>query len=147
MGPHAAAVFPGLLEICADADKLSKTLVRDWLQMYMFKGLPNGAELAEKAADFFADTERHISHSRGIAREQLRADLPELVIENLEDDTALQDSVLSVHHSVTHTLAGSGAVKLIENHLGRRYIKQVQQVMPSPRSKNSLHRKGPRTTY
>lgn len=58
MGPHAAAVFPGLLEICADADKLSKTLVRDWLQMYMFKGLPNGAELAEKAADFFADTER-----------------------------------------------------------------------------------------
>jgi hypothetical protein len=130
--PTLQQYFPGLLEICADADKLSKTLVRDWLRDYMYKGLPEAEAKADQAADFFADTARHISHSRGIAREQLRDALPDLKIENLEDDPALQDAVLSVFHAVSHTLSMSGAVKLIENHLGRRFIKQVQQVVPGP---------------
>ncbi|KRE72568.1 SDH family Clp fold serine proteinase [Arthrobacter sp. Soil762] len=130
--PTLQQYFPGLLEICADADKLSKTLVRDWLKVYMFKGMPDAEAKADEAADFFADTARHISHSRGIARDQLRAELPHLKIENLEDDAALQDAVLSVFHAVSHTLSMSGAVKLIENHLGRRFLKQVQQIVPAP---------------
>lgn len=114
--------------MCRDAETLSKTLVRAWLKDYMFKDLPNKKKLADKAAAFFANTKLHISHSRGIAREQIRAELPDLVIENLEDDPALQDAVLSVHHAVTHTLAGGSAVKLIENHLGRRYVKHTAPV-------------------
>lgn len=128
--PTLQQYFPGLLEICSDADKLSKTLVRAWMRDYMYKDLPDAEVKADQAADFFANTALHISHSRGIAREQLRQALPDLEIENLEDNAELQDSVLSVFHAVSHTLAMSGAVKLIENHAGRRFVKQVQQILP-----------------
>ncbi|AIX99751.1 hypothetical protein ART_0153 [Arthrobacter sp. PAMC 25486] len=112
-------------------------MVSEWLAKYMFKGLPEREQLASEAADFFADTERHISHSRGIARDQLIQDLPALVIEHLEDDSALQDAVLSAYHIVNHTLSMSGAVKLIENHNGRAYVKTVQQVStPVPAAYN-----------
>jgi len=53
-------------------------------------------------------------------------------VENLEDDDKLQDLVLSVFHATTHTFDGTGAVKIIENQLGKAFIKQVQQVVVSP---------------
>jgi len=45
---------------------------------------------------------------------------------DLEDDQALQDAVLSVHHATMHTLSGP-AVKIVENHLNRAYVKMQQQ--------------------
>jgi membrane-bound ClpP family serine protease len=124
--PTLQQFFPGLLEICSDAEALSRAMVSEWLAEYMFKKLANRNELASEAADFFADTGRHISHSRGIAREQLSKDLPALNIENLEDTPALQEAVLSAYHIVNHTLSMTGTVKLIENQLGRAYIKSFQ---------------------
>lgn len=126
--PTLQQFFPGLLEICADAEDLSKAMVSEWLAKYMYKDLPDRAALAAKAAEFFANTELHISHSRGIPRDQLRHDLPALNIENLEDATDLQEAVLSAYHAVSHTLSLTATVKLIENHIGRAFVKSVQQV-------------------
>jgi hypothetical protein len=51
---------------------------------------------------------------------------------DLEDDSDLQDAMLSVHHAVIHTLAGTGAFKIIENHHGRAFIQQAQPVLQGP---------------
>ena len=51
-----------------------------------------------------------------------------LTVTDLEADKALQDLVLTVHHCYMHTLANTGAAKLIENHIGRCYAKLIQPV-------------------
>ena len=48
-------------------------------------------------------------------------------IDDLEDDPALQDAVLSIHHATFHTFAGP-AVKIVENQLGRAFVKVNQQI-------------------
>ncbi len=47
---------------------------------------------------------------------------------DLEDDQALQDAVLSVHHATLHTLNGP-TVKIIENQQGKAFVLQVQQIV------------------
>ena len=44
-------------------------------------------------------------------------------MEHLEEDQQLQDLVLSVFHASTHTFNGTAAVKIIENHIGKAFIK------------------------
>ena len=55
-----------------------------------------------------------------------------LKIRMIEDDNTLQDLLLTVHHCYMHALANTGAFKIIENHMGVAYVKQVaiQQVGP-----------------
>lgn len=50
----------------------------------------------------------------------------------LEDDDALQDIVLTLHHALTITFAHTGAVKIIENHKGVAYVQQMQLVKVGP---------------
>lgn len=119
---------PALLEQCENAEQLAKRLVKQWLREYMFKGDTNKqrrAKKARKVADFFGEHHIHRSHSLGIDREQAR--LRGVKITDLEDDPGLQDAVLSVHHATFHTFAGA-AVKIVENHLGRAFVKVNQQV-------------------
>lgn len=44
-----------------------------------------------------------------------------LKIVSLEDDNELQDRVPSLHHTCMLTFEQTGAIKLIENHLGTCY--------------------------
>lgn len=118
--PTLQQYFPGLLELCDDHSRLSKELVEQYLVDYMLASDPNAATLASAAAQFFADDTRHIAHGRRISRQQLRN--LGLVVDYLEEDSDLQDAVLSVHHAYTHTFSSSTAVKIIENHLGRRWV-------------------------
>ena len=46
-----------------------------------------------------------------------------LVVSPLESDEALQDLSLSVFHATMHTFAGTAAAKIVENHIGRAFIK------------------------
>jgi hypothetical protein len=124
--PTLQQYFPGLLEICADAEELGKKLVGEWLAQYMFRGREDAETLARAAAEYFADDRIHIAHSRGIMRAELVG--LGLVIDDLEDDPALQDAVLSVHHATMHTLTMSGTAKIIENHLGRAFVNMAQQI-------------------
>jgi hypothetical protein len=127
--PTLQQYFPGLLEMCDDYTRLSKELVEEYLVSYMFRRRKNKAALASAAAEFFAKDDVHIAHSRGIGRDKLRA--IKLRVTNLEDDPALQDLVLSVHHSFNHTFNGTGVVKIIENNLGRAWVKFMPMI-PGP---------------
>jgi hypothetical protein len=136
---------PALIVECEDAIKLSKTLVLEWLTKYMFSKEPNARDTAKKAkkvADTLADHSLFKSHGRHIDREQAKEIA--LKVENLEDDDKLQDLVLSVFHATTHTFDGTGAVKIIENQLGKAFIKQVVPVQ-SPKI-TTLHPQLPSAT-
>jgi len=116
---------PGLLSECEDAEHLAKRLVSEWLRDYMFKDVGDAEAQAAEVADYFADYQKFRSHSLGISRETAREH--GLRVTDLENDHDLQDAVLSIHHTTLHTFAGQ-AVKIIENHLGRAFIKTVQQI-------------------
>jgi hypothetical protein len=55
-----------------------------------------------------------------------------LVIRDLEGDQVEQDLFLSVHHAASHTFDMSPAVKIIENHLGKAYMRMNLPQQPIP---------------
>lgn len=119
-----------LLSVCADAEELSKRLVGEWLESYMFAGRADARTHAASVADYFGDYTKHRSHSLGIFRDDaVRNGVP---VTHLESDQLLQDAVLSVHHATMHTFSGP-AIKIVENHLGRAYVKLSQRLLvPTP---------------
>jgi len=117
---------PALIQQCEAAETLAKRLVQEWLEQYMFSAHADKAERAKAAANYFADYETHQSHSLGIDREQARDH--GVIVDNLEASQELQDAVLTVHHATMHTFQGP-AVKIVENHLGRAFVKLAQQMV------------------
>lgn len=117
---------PALLVQCQESLNLSKELVAKWLKRYMFKSRKDSQEMAEAVASSLADHTRFKTHGRPIDRDHARS--LGLDIDDLETDQELQDLVLSVFHATTHTFNNSGAVKIIENHLGRAFVKTITLV-------------------
>ncbi|MDP3049705.1 MAG: hypothetical protein Q8N12_09825 [Thermodesulfovibrionales bacterium] len=124
--PILSQYGPALIVQCENAIALSKTLLTEWLERYMFSGDPDAAEKAKNIADYLSDHKEFKSHGRHISRDKAKE--LKLNIENLEDDQELQDLVLSVFHATTHTFNGTGAVKIIENHNGKAFVKVQQTV-------------------
>lgn len=118
---------PALLIQCRNASDLSRQLVYEWLKKYMFCNNRQKKQIAKRIADYLSDHKNFQTHSRHIDRDQAKG--IGLVIDDLEDDQELQDCVLSVFHAMTHTLSATGAVKIIENHLGKAFVKQQQTVV------------------
>ncbi len=119
---------PDLLEQSEAALELSRDLVRAWLTEFMFRDLPNAVESADAIAKWLSDHAELKSHSRHIPRTELQQ--RGLVVKNLEDDPDLQDLSLSVFHAATHAFNGTPTAKIVENHLGRAFVKQ-NAVVPS----------------
>jgi len=119
---------PALLQMCENAEALAERLVGQWLEAYMFAGRDDAHALAAETAHWFNNHQVHQSHGLGIGRDAAREQ--GIVIDDLEEDEDLQDLVLSTFHATAITFNQSPAVKLIENHLGRRFMKsiQVQQI-------------------
>ena len=121
--PILQSYLPALLQICRNSANLSRSMVADWLERYMFSDLDNAKKKAEHIADFLGDYESFKSHSRGIDRDQLRN--IGLNITNLEEDNKLQDLVLSVHHSISHLMDKTPTTKIVENHLGKAWVRMT----------------------
>lgn len=112
---------PALIVQCELAIKLSHSLVSDWLSNYMLAGNPKRKAIAKRIARALANHVKYKSHGRFISRDQAKK--LGLVVEDLESDPVLQDKLLSLFHATTHTFSATAAVKLIENHLGKAFIK------------------------
>lgn len=119
---------PALLVQCDNALKLSRQLVESWVFRYMFGGKNPGK--AKSISGHLANHKNFKTHRRHIDRVQAKE--IGLKIEDLEQDQALQDAVLSVFHATTHTLAGTPSAKIIENHLGKAFVKMQQMVVQQP---------------
>lgn len=121
---------PDLLAQCLNVCALSRELVAGWLQKYMFKDDPDGATKAQEIAGWLSEHGTHKMHGRHLSRDQLLA--KGLRVEPLERDQTEQDLFLSVLHATTHTFSNTTAVKIIENNLGKAFIKQVRIVQTMP---------------
>lgn len=116
---------PALLVQCDNSLKLSRQLVNDWIYKYMFDNKKR--KTAKKISAYLANHKNFKTHGRHIDRTQAKK--IGLIIEDLEADQQLQDAVLSVFHATTHTFSGTGAIKIIENHLGKAFVKTQQTVV------------------
>ena len=133
--PILSQYGPALLIQCRNALDLSKKLVSEWLETYMFAGRDDAKVASSKIAIKLADHKAFKSHGRHINRNKAKE--IGLIIDDLEEDQEFQDLILSVFHATTHTFNGTNAVKIIENHNGKAFINQqkilIQQGPSSPK--------------
>lgn len=125
--PILSQYGPALLVQCKNALALSETLVSQWLELFMFANQKDAKKISKKIARKLSNHKIFKSHGRHINRDQARK--LGLIVDDLEEDQDFQDLILSVFHATTHTFNGTGAVKIIENHLGKAFIKQHQKIL------------------
>lgn len=125
--PILRGYIPGLLTQCQDSRDLAVRMVSTWLKQYMFADDKEQEAKATAIADWFADYESFYAHGRRVSPDDAIA--KGLKVIWLESDHKLQDAVLSVHHATAHTFAHTSAVKIIENHHGRAWIKMSGQLL------------------
>ncbi len=99
----------------------------------MFSGDFEAEKKAKRIAETLSDHSLFKSHSRHIDRAY--AESIGLKVDRLEADDRLQDLVLSVFHATTHTFEGTPAVKIIENHLGKAFIKGFHPTHVAPKKR------------
>lgn len=124
--PMLSQYGPALLKQCENALALAEDLVTEWLAQWMFKGREDAQKAARSAAGQLRDHGTFKSHGRHITRD--RAMAMGLVIVPLEADQTFQDLALSVFHATTHTFGATACVKIIENHLGKAFVKLQQSI-------------------
>ena len=127
--PMLGQFGPDLIVQCESALAMSRELVEQWLASYMFANSGNAGEQAKKVSRWLAGRDNFKSHARHIPRDEVEK--WGFLVTRLEDDQTLQDLVLSVFHATTHTFTGTQCVKIVENHLGRAFIKQISPPPPS----------------
>lgn len=126
---------PALLVQCQNAIDLSQELVKQWLKTYMLAGSKYASRDALRIARALADHRSFKSHARHLDRNKVRnlSGSVGLVVSDLETDQTLQDMVLSVYHSSMLVFGSTLTAKIIENQMGKAFIKTMQlPVTPVP---------------
>jgi len=124
--PILSKLQPSAITQCKDALKWGEEVTEKWLAEGMFASHADPMADAKATVANLTDKAKNKAHAR-----HLSADVAEsygLNIRRLETDQRLQDAVLTLHHAVTVTLNGTGAYKIIENHLGGAYLQVIQQI-------------------
>ena len=119
--------FPAFIDRCEKAIEMTKGMVIYWLCTGMFAN-SNEEEALKKSKDTagkLIDYELFKSHDRHLPPDVCKEGIG-LNVRFLEDEPDLQDAVLSVHHACIHTLTGTAAFKIIENHIGRAFIQMAR---------------------
>ena len=125
--PIIAKYTPTLLGECEKAITWANEMVADWLKTGMFSDVKRPSNKIESILKELGDHALTKSHARHLSQQKCK-DIG-LKITDLEDNDTLQDLVLSIHHAAIHTLSGTPAFKIIENHKGTAFIQMVQQVV------------------
>jgi Serine dehydrogenase proteinase len=127
--PMLTQYGPDLLVTCQNAVKLSEDLVSEWLKSYMFRGQTDAEAKGNAIAHWLSDHSAFKTHARPISRDELLG-RGLSGIDALEQDQTAQDLFLSVHHATAHTFTNTPAVKIIENHLGKAYVRMMNVLQP-----------------
>jgi ATP-dependent protease ClpP protease subunit len=136
------------IDRCEKLLEMVEEMVTVWLSTGMFEGEDQAVIVTDENGNAITDengnhimttTSSHIAGiliNAGIFKSHDRHIRPEdclrigLKIRLLEDEPDLQDAVLSVHHACIHTLAGTLAKKIIENHDGKAFIQFAPVTQP-----------------
>lgn len=122
--PILSNLPPSFVQQCHWAIERSEEYGKEVLLDNMFADKKGGAKLAREIAEKLSDLSINKNHNRHIHHQD--AVEMGLNIEILEEDSTLQDLVLTVHHCYMHTLNNTSAFKIIENHEGRAFTKMQQ---------------------
>jgi hypothetical protein len=125
--PIIAKYPPTVIGECQKAIQWAEEVAKAWLVRVMFAGDTDAAAKADSIVNELGSHALTKSHDRHLSAE--RCQEIGLKVERLEDNQKLQDAVLSVHHACMHTMAHTGAQKIIENHLGVAYVSTIKQVL------------------
>jgi len=125
--PIIAKYTPTLIGEAQKAISWSEEMVKEWLVTGMLKETDEPEKVAERIINELGDHALTKSHARHLSASKCKE--IGLKIEMLEESQELQDAVLTVHHACIHTLSGTPAFKIIENHNGTAFI-QTAQIVP-----------------
>lgn len=125
--PIIAKYSPTLIGQCQKAIQWANDMVRDWLVTGMFAGEQDAQAKADNVVNELGSHALTKSHARHISATRARE--LGLKVRALEDDSSLQDAVLSVHHACVQTLQATPAFKIIENQNGTAYIQTIRQMV------------------
>lgn len=122
--PIIAKYNPTMIGECQKAIAWSEAMVRSWLETGMLKDDPDKANKINNILKTFGDHALTLSHARHLGIKQV-ADAG-VIVSPLEENQALQEAVLTVHHACIQTLSDTGCIKLIENQNGVAHIRAIQ---------------------
>lgn len=128
--PILSRYTPSFVQQCQWSIEASKKFIGQFLRENMFADLaePEQSTVVNKIVEQLSDLRSNKGHDKHIHIEECR-DMG-LKVVPLEDQE-IQDLVLTIHHCYMFSLSNSPAFKIIENQLGRRYVKvQVMQQQP-----------------
>ena len=118
---------PAFVKFAWDAIKLSDELLKKWLSKYMFSDLGDFEKeaIVNQISSRLNENSSSKNHSRHFNIDFCKE--IGLKASPLESDNTLQDIVLSLHHAYTLTLAGTAAIKIIENQNDISYIASINR--------------------
>lgn len=125
--PILSRYSPSFLTQCEYAVDWSQTFVRDALLANMFADGLDGRDRASSVVAALSSAELNKAHNKHLGIDRVRE--IGVSVEQLEDDQALQDAVLTVHHCFMHTMTNTTAIKVVENHEGKAAVRHVAQPM------------------
>jgi ATP-dependent protease ClpP protease subunit len=129
--PIIAKYPPTFIGDCVKAVAWSRSLVKSWLESGMFAGSGLKDTDFERILEGLENHALTLAHDRHLSA----ADCHRLGLKilSLEENPALQDAVLSLHHACMVTFMGTAAVKIIENQSGTAFIQLVAQAAVTPK--------------
>jgi membrane-bound ClpP family serine protease len=126
--PMLRQIRPGFITECENAIDWGKQMAKRFLTSNMLVGKDDKETVAAQIVEKLTEKKNTKTHGRHIGFDEAKGIMGDGV-RALEDDQALQDAVLTVHHATTITLDGTGCYKIIENHVGRAFIRLVKMTV------------------
>nr|WP_197064237.1 hypothetical protein [Methylobacterium sp. ZNC0032] len=125
--PILSQYGPTLLSVADQSIKWARSIGTKAVRDGMLHGEADAAIKAAEIVEFMLSQDLHHAHGRHIHRNELKDKGVKII--DLEDDPALQDAVLTVHHACMLTVGNANANKLIENHNGIAHVKMMQMMV------------------
>lgn len=126
--PILRKIQPGFITECENAVRWARAMAERFLNENMFAEDRAAKTKIDKVIRHLTEKQTTITHGRHIGLDEAKMLFGDRLVP-LEQDQKLQDLVLTVHHASTVTLQATNAFKMIENHTGRAFMQQAQQVM------------------
>lgn len=111
---------PTFLGDCQKAVEMSKSIVGRWLTDNMLKGDPQAEQKKDSILELLCDHKQSAMHNRHFSHTDLEQ--IGMRITMMEGDNALQDKILTLHHSFMITFQKANVTKAIESSSGARWI-------------------------
>jgi len=123
---------PGLYQQALNAVKLSKQLVKGWLEQYMFAGEQSASSMAQVIVDYLGDHNQFLSHARRVDVDTLEG-MGAKVHNITAVDRQLWQLLEELWYTVEHTFLGTPVIKMWENSTGVALFQMLQaQLIMAP---------------